>query len=64
MYDNYIYIIADKEYVLTPGFSAKLFAIHSRINAGQNIILSGDTVRYLIFITSVKLTLASGDWKN
>ena len=37
-------IIAEKEYVLTPGFAAKLFAIHSRITAGQNIILSGDTV--------------------
>eukprot|EP00026_Physarum_polycephalum_P000006 Phypoly_transcript_00006.p1 GENE.Phypoly_transcript_00006~~Phypoly_transcript_00006.p1 ORF type:complete len:4090 (+),score=503.30 Phypoly_transcript_00006:465-12734(+) len=36
-------MIAQKEYVLTPGFAAKLCAIHARIVAGQNIILSGDT---------------------
>lgn len=30
--------------MLTPSFAARLFAIHARLSAKQNIILAGETV--------------------
>ncbi len=37
-------IILQQKYVLTPDFALKLLIIHERLNAGQAVILSGDTV--------------------
>ena len=62
-------MILQKEYVLTPGFAVKLFAIHARISAGQNVILSGDTVSceyiYIFHVPPVLLTcFDAGDRQN
>jgi hypothetical protein len=38
-------IIEKQTFVLAPDFAAKLFAMHTRLTAGYNVILYGDTVR-------------------
>ena len=37
-------MIEDQDFVLTPDFASKLFAMHTRLTVGHNVVLCGDTV--------------------